>query len=348
MSFQERIQMGFQMALRIGVDVIFSIGSVLVKVGERMTGEAQGIKPSRFMLQPQVFFRLVRSWLRCKKEKRPILPKDLWRAKGIITGGTDTSIYKQDITYYWGQTPLEIYACTEVVSIAASSWNKKWLTFIPYTAFWEFIPEAESIRLREDKTYHPTTVLLNELEEGKLYEVVLSQFYGMPLLRYRLGDIIRVVALRDPEAGINLPQIVFHARVGETVDLAGLARLTEGVIWQAINNTKIKYEDWSARKEYDQNKAFLQLYIELKEEREAAEIEKLIHEQLKIVDVDYQDIDSWLELQPVRVTMLSRGTFERYYQEKVNEGADLAHLKPSHINAPDVVIQRLLQLSKKS
>jgi hypothetical protein len=345
MEFRDRIQKGFQMALETGVDLIGSLSSVMVKVGERMTEQAQGMKLSRIMLHPKVFFRVTRAWLRSKRERRPMLPKDLWSPKGIITSGTDTSIYKEDVAYYWGKTPFELIGASEVPTIAVQNWNKKWLTFIPYSAFWEFIPEDESIRSREDKTYHPTTVLLNELEEGKLYEVVLTQFYGMPLLRYRIGDIIRVVALSDDEVGVNLPQIVFHARVGESIDLAGLASLNERVIWQAIANTGIKYEDWSARKEYEQGKTFLRLYIELKEEREAAEVERLVDEQLKVVDVDYRDIDSYLELQAVRVTVLSRGTFERYYQEKVKEGADLAHLKPPHMNAPEAVIKRLLQLS---
>jgi hypothetical protein len=348
MDFRERIQKGFQMALQTGVDEISSISSVLVKVGERMAGEAQGIRFSRFVLQPRVLSRLFRAWLHSKLEKRLMLPKDLWSPKGIIAGGTDTSIYKEHVAYYWGTTPLEIYGGTEVPSTAVQNWNKKWMTFIPHSAFLEFIPEDESIKSRGDKNYHPTTLLLNELEVGKLYEVVLTQFYGMPLLRYKMGDIIKVVALSDDEAGVNLPQIVFHTRVGETIDLAGLARLTERVIWQAINNTGVKYEDWSACKEYEHDKTFLRLYIELKEERETAEVERLVDEQLKVVDVDYRDIDSYLGLQPVRVTVLPRGTFERYYQEKVKEGADLAHLKPPHINAPEPVIQRLLQLSAQA
>jgi len=32
--------------------------------------------------------------------------------------------------------------------------------------------------------------------------------------------------------------------------------------------------------------------------------------------------------------------------EKRKEGADLAHLKPNHVNAPEAVIQRLLQFSE--
>lgn len=348
MTFQERVMWGFQLALRDGADEIFSISSVLVNVGERMANQAQGLTLSRSMLHPQVFSRLIRGWWRSKTEKRAMLPKDIWRAKGLLVGGTDTAIYKDDVAYYWGQMPYEVYGATEAINIAAQNWTKKWLSLIPYTAFWEFIPEKESLKSWEDKSYEPSTVLLNELEEGKLYEVVLTQLYGMPLLRYRLGDIIRVVAIRDDEAGVNLPQIIFHTKVGETIDLASLARLTEKVIWQAISNTKVKYEDWSARKEYEQNKAFLRIYIELKEERDSGEIGRAIHEQLKIVDVDYQDIESWLELRPVRVTSLSKGTFQRYYQQKVKEGADLAHLKPPHINASNEVINQLLEFSGQS
>jgi len=345
LEFRDRIQKGFQMALRNGVDEIGCLSSIMVKVGERMGEQAQGMKLSRTMLHPRVLFTLARAWFRSRHEKRPMLPRDLWSPKGIITSGADTNIYKDGVRYYWGTTPFELYAATEGSILAMQNWNKKWMTFIPYCAFWEFIPEDESIKSEEDTSYHPTTLLLNELEEGKLYEVVLTQFYGMPLLRYRIGDVIKVVALTDDESGVNLPQIVFHARVGETINLAGLASLNERVIWQAITNTGIKYEDWSASKEYDRDQTFLRLYLEPKEEREAAELERLVDEQLRIVDVDYGDVDSYLELQPVRVTLLSRGTFERYYEEKVKEGADFAHLKPSHINAPEAVIQRLLQLS---
>ncbi len=344
-GFRERIQAGFQMALRSGVDEIASISSVMVKVGERMAEEAQGMRLSSFMLQPRVLLRFGRAWLRSKMEKRPMLPKDLWSPKAIITGGTDTSIYKESVAYYWGQIPFEIYGAAEVPTIAVQNWTRKWLTFIPYFAFLEFIPEDESIRSREDKKYRPSTVLLNELEVGKVYELVLTQFQGMPFLRYRIGDTIKVAALSDDEAGVNLPQIVFHSRVGETIDLASLARLTERVIWQALANTGIKYEEWAACKDYEGDKAFLRLYIELKEEREAGEIAELMDGQLKVVDPDYRDLDSYLEFQPVKITLLSEGTFERYYEEKVKEGADLAHLKPPHMNASEAVIQQLLQLS---
>lgn len=303
------------------------------------------MKLSIKLLEPRIMMRLGRAWLRSKLQGRPMLPKDIWHPKAIITGGVDTRIYKDDVVRYWGKVPFEMYGSSEVGTIAVQNWNKKGLTFIPYSAFWEFIPEEDSIRSREDKSYQPRTVLINQLEKGMVYEVVLSQFHGMPLMRYRIGDMVKVVAMSDDEAGVNLPQVQFHARVGEVIELAGLARLTETTIWEALASSGLKYEDWSARKEYEQSKTFLRIYLELKEQGQPSDIAHLIDERLMAADIDYRDIGQYLELQPVKVTLLPPGTFERYYQQKVKEGADLAHLKPPHMNAADAVIQRLLQLS---
>ncbi len=344
-EFRERMKKGFQIALKDGVDIIGALASILVRMGEEFSQQTRGMKVSLSMLHPKITFRLLRAWLHSKREKRAILPKDLWRPKGILMGGLDTSIYKDDIAHYWGSIPYELYAGTEALIYAMQAWNKTGMVFLPNMVFLEFIPYEELLELQDDKHYQPSTVLLNEVEEGKLYEVVITHFYGMPLLRYRLNDIIRVIATKDEEAGINLPQIAFQRRGGEVINLAALVHLDEKTLWQAIVNTGIKYTDWVACKEYDQNQSFLRLYFELKEEKEAAEVATMIDEQLKTVDTDYKDIDSYLGLQPVRVTLLSPGTFQRYTEEKQKEGADLTHLKPAHINPPEAVVRRLLQLS---
>lgn len=347
-DFQERIAHGFQLALRNGVDEIGAISSVLVKIGESMTGQAQRTKFSLSMLHPSMLLRLVRAYLSSRIARRAILPRDLWHPKSVSAGGTDSTIYKKDVAYYWGQVPHEIYGSTEATVIAMQAWNKKWLTFFPDVAFWEFIPEAERLKEKEDKQYQPVTVLLNELEPGKDYELILTQFYGMPLLRYRIKDLVSVAAVKDEEAGINLPQITFKARLGDMINLAGLAELDEKTVWQAIVDTGIRFEDWSARKEYDQGQTYLRLYVELKEDRQVSEVEQMVDRQLKATDVDYRDLGDQLGLQPVRVTLLSPRTFQRYYEEKHKEGADLAHLKPPHMNATDTIIDRLLQLSQEA
>lgn len=346
LEFEQRIKRGFEIGLKDGVDVIGGLGSVLVRMGEEFSKQTRGMKFSPSMAHPRIVLRLLRAWLRSKREKRGILPKDLWPARAIVTGGMDTSIYKDAIANYWGKQPYEFYVCAEVFYIAMQAWNKKAMTFLPDSVFLEFIPYGKQLEHQDNKDYQPSTMLLNELEEGKSYEVIITQFYGLPLLRYRLNDIIKIVSLNDEETGVNLPQIVIQGRVGETINLAGLAELDEKTIWQAIANTGIKYTDWSACKEYDQNQGFLRLYLELKEERESGEVATMVDEQLRIVDTDYKDVGAYLKLQPVRVALLSTGTFQRYMEEKRKEGADLAHLKPTHMNPSEAAIQRLLELSE--
>jgi hypothetical protein len=348
MEFKERIERGFQIALHTEVDYLASLSSVLIKIGEDFSQRARKIKPSLSMLHPVLLLRLLRAWLRCKIiEKRELLPKDLWPVKAVFAWGTDTSIYREQIFYYWGRMPYEIYGATEAGVIAMQSWTKKWFTFLADSVFLEFIPQAEWLRSREDKAYQPTTVLLNEVEEGGIYEIVITDFYGMPFLRYRLGDLIKIVALKDEETGINLPQMVFQARADDIIDIAGFTRLDEKTVWQAIANTGIRYDDWTIRKEYGKDKPILRLYIELKESRKAKEAEHLIHEQLEAISQNYKDLVSMLGIKPLRVRLLSQGTFQRYLEEKQRSGVDLAHLKPPHMNATDTHIRELTRLSSK-
>jgi len=232
--------------------------------------------------------------------------------------------------------------------LAITAWNKKNLTFIPSSCFFEFIPEAEWLKSRENKDYRPFTVLLDEVKPGERYEIITTNFYGMPFLRYRLGDLIKIVALEDEEVGIKLPQMVFDSRADDLIDIAGFPRLDEKTIWQAIANTGIKYGDWSARKEYEQNKPIVHLYIELKQEIETMDLEKLIHQELVNIHPDYRDLESMLGIRPLRVTLIPAGSFQRYYEKKKASGADLAHLKPPHMNASDAVIQALLSQAQST
>lgn len=345
-DFQTRIRAGFEIALRTGVDFLTSIATVLVKMGERFTETSGQLKFNRRMLHPQIMWRLIRAWLHSKREGRTLLPKDLWPLKGLALYGTDTSIYREQLIHYWGKEPLETYASTEAGLIATHAWNKKTMTLVPSSCFLEFAPEEEWLKSREDKDYQPSTVLLDEVEPGERYEVIITSFYGMPFLRYRLGDLIKIVALEDEEAGIKLPQMVFESRADDLIDIASFPRLDEKTIWQAIANTGIKYEDWSARKEYEKNTPVVRLYIELREEIEAAEVERLIHQELVSINPDYRDLENMVGIRPLRVTLLPAGSFPRYYEKKKTSGASLAQLKPPHMNASDTIIQDLLSYAQ--
>ncbi len=343
-SFETRMKAGFEEALATGADVLASLSSVLVKMGKHFEGSSGALKFNLRMLHPRVAARLLVAQLRSKQEKRVILPKDLWPLKGLICYGMDTSMYKAELVRYWGREPLEIYAATETGLMAVQAWNKRGMTFTPQSVFFEFIPEEDFLRSRDDKTFVPRTVLLDRVEPGKRYEVVITSFYGMPFLRYRIGDLVKFTGREDTETGIKLPQMVFESRGDGLIDIAGFARLDEKIVWQAIAGTGIKYEDWCVRKEYRNERPIAHLYIELEEETSADEVRERIDEKLIALSSDYADLQSMLGIRPLEVTLLAPGSFDRYYQSKQAQGADLAHLKPPHVNANDRTIEQLTEL----
>ena len=343
MEFQDRIERSFQMALRTGADFLASLSSVLVKMGETFEKQKVEFGFSFSMLHPLVLWRLLRAQFRCKiVEKRNLLPKDLWPVRAIFGWGMDTSAYAEKIAYYWGKKPYQLYGATEGGVIALQHWEKEELVFLPTSSFWEFVPEEEWLKSREDKSYQPLTVLLNEVQQGETYELILTNFYGMPFLRYRLGDLIKITTSGNG----GLPRMVFKSRADDLIDIAGLTRLDEKTIWQALVDTGVEFEDWSMRKEYEKGEPVLRLYIELKNNISEESLQHLLHEQLRSTNPQYEELVTTLITHPLRVTLLRQGTFQRYYEEKRKEGADLAHLKPTHMNASDVTIQKLLQLGK--
>ena len=345
MEFFHKIEENFRVALRSKVDFICALSSVLAKVGERFTSESRSLKLSWQLLHPLVIYHLARAQLRSKIKKRPLLPQDIWAIKGIVCGGMDYSFYKEQVQRYWGTIPLDTYMTTETGFIAMPSWTKKDKTFAPYSVFIELIPEEEWLKNKEDKEFQPTTVLLNEVEPGKRYEVVATNFHGMPFLRYRIGDLIKITSLEDKETDIRIPQMEFVSRADDIIDIAGFTRLNEKTIWQAIANTGISYEDWVIRKEYLAEQPILHLYIELKENKDAQTVEKLVHNQLKTLDHDYHDLEAMLDMRPLKVTLLTSGTFQRYLEGKQKEGAELAHLKPPHMNPSDSIVAELIKMS---
>ena len=341
LSFREQVSRAFEMALKDGFDFAGAIASVLVRMGEQMAGHAaRTSKVSLSTFHPKVLLRLLRGMVRSRIQNRPVYPRDLWRPKGIMAGGVDASIYRDDIEKYWGATPFDMYASTETMFMAMQSWSKAHMTFLPDSVFLEFVPHdgREGAEPRRDRT-----LLLDQLEPGCLYEVIVTQFHGMPLLRYRIGDVIRVVSIGDEKAGIKLPQVEIRRKVGEAINLGGLCNLDERTLWSAIAATGLPYAEWTALKEYDHHQTFLRLVIELKEPCAAAEVSRLVDEQLKKIDTDYEDVENFLGVNPVRTTIISGGSFARYVEERIREGAVLSHLKPAHINPLPEMLKLLIQ-----
>jgi len=344
LSFEGRVRLGFKQALSRGFDYFFGLSMVLVTVGDKFSQSSNRVDIRPLLSKPGALFRLTKGLTRSRLARRPMLPKDLWSIKGIISSGLDSAVYRDRIKELWGKYPLDVYSSSEGGFIATQAWDSQGMTFIPNLNFLEFIPEEEHFKWQQDHSYQPRTLLLDEVKAGENYEIVITNFHGGALVRYRPEDMVRIISLRDEKLGINTPQMVFEGRASDLLDF-DVTRLTEKTIWQAIENSGIPYEDWVARKEVMEGMA-LHLYIELKGDvGNEDDLAASVKEQLALLDSSfagfYNDFSGSIDFR-VEVTLLPKGTFANYTAQRQAEGADLAHLKPPHINPPGKVLSLLL------
>jgi len=351
LPFEQCIKLGFEEALYRGLDGFGGIASALVYAGEQIKRRAGNISIRFLLAHPGALFRIARGLVRSKLAHRSLLPKDLWTVQGIVCGGSDATIFKKRVEELWGRCPLEHYASCEGGHCTLQTWDYEGLTFISNLNFFEFIPEREWFKWQLDHSYQPKTVLLDEVKAGENYEIVLTNFHGGAFVRYRIGDIIRITSLRNEKLNIDIPQMVFYSRADDRIDISGFGRLTERVIWEAIENSGIPYKNWTACKETIGDRAILHLYLELEDNYVASEevVAATVYGELQKLDSiyhynqysAYSDPETMLGLKPIKVTFLPQGAFARYISQRQAEGADLGTIKPPHINPSDKVLSLL-------
>jgi hypothetical protein len=347
MTFEERVKLGFDRALSRGVDYFFGLSVVLNTVGDKFNQSTTKMDVRPYLTRPNALMRLARGMIKSRMAGRRLMPKDLWKVKGIITSGLDSSVYKEKIKEYWGRYPLDIYANSEGGVIATQTWDYEGMTFIPNLNFFEFIPEKEHFKWRMDHTYQPKTILLDEVKAGECYEIIITNFHGGAMVRYRVGDMIRITSLKNDNLGIEIPQMVFERRADDLLDFATI-RLSEKTIWKAIENIGLPYQDWVAFKK--PGDLTLNLLIEPNDGRPVnePELEKTLYNQIMKDEIEafstsqaHRDAIKTTKLD-IKVNILPHGTFANYTAQRRAEGADLAHLKPPHVNPPPKVLSSLL------
>jgi hypothetical protein len=343
LPFEERIRMGFDEALSGGIDYFFGLGLVLNAVGNKFSQSTGKTSVKPLLSRPRALARLTKGMIKSRIAGRAMLPKDLWDVKGIITSGLDSSIYRDKIMEYWGRYPLDIYANTEGGLIATQTWDYTSMTFVPNMNFLEFIPEKEHMKWKENRKYQPKTVLLDEVKAGESYEIVITNFHGGSLVRYRIGDMVRITSLKNEKLGINLPQMEFERRVDDLIDFV-VFRLTEKSIWKALEKSGVPYTDWIAYKK--PGETVLNVLVEPSTEINGArpEMEKKLCEAILNSDQDTftsshaHNVMSDMVDFKLKLEILPKGTFGRYSAQKQAEGSDFAHLKPPHVNPPEKVL----------
>jgi len=346
MTFSERNKAGFKLAMQKDVEFFFGLGSVAYAVSQSLSsgsGQSSGGLSSLLKCEPKMIYRILKAKHTCKKEKRAILPKDLFKLKGFMVAGTDNKCYKDDLEALWGIRPMELFAGTEPSIIGTETWTRNGMYFFPDTCFYEFIHEKDMLASYSDLAHQPKTYLMNEVIPGEKYEIVLSVLKGGAFARYRVGDVYRCVGLSNKEDDTVLPRFEYVDRVPSIIDIAGFTRISEHSIRNAINLSNLPVVNWIAKKEYSkQNKPYMHLYLELEKNAFTGSpynteiIKDLLTTYFKYIDQDYRDLKKILGMDPLVVTLLTCGSFEIYnkrYKKNI-----------SNINPPQHEVEELLQI----
>ncbi|MBQ6903446.1 MAG: GH3 auxin-responsive promoter family protein, partial [Lachnospiraceae bacterium] len=154
----------------------------------------------------------------------PIVPK-LWPRLSYVcaigTGGF--AVYTEKVKEFIGDIPVDylVYAASEGIFAAASAMNEPRYDLLTDSCFFEFLPTDGTA----DEA-HPLTI--DQLEEGKEYEIVLTNLSGF--YRYRIQDVVRVLGFHN-----TMPQITFAYRKSQMVNIAA-EKTTEEHLNRAVKD----------------------------------------------------------------------------------------------------------------
>ena len=149
----------------------------------------------------------------------PLLWPDM---KLVATIGTATfAPYIEKLRQFLGEDVAVDYlgyGCSEATIAVALQEDAPEYMLLPWSGFYEFIPMEEGAS--------DTPLLMDQLEVGKEYEVIVTNLSGF--YRYRLGDVVKVVGYHN-----ECPMLVFSYRKSQLVSMYG-EKVTETALRTAV------------------------------------------------------------------------------------------------------------------
>ena len=138
----------------------------------------------------------------------PIIPR-IWKSCSFISGigSADFSIYVGEMRKYAGDIPFDfgIYGASEGLFAVCFEPDRDQFLVVPDSVFYEFLP----VDATDGKT-----CLIDELEVGKEYELVVTNDAG--LYRYCIKDVVKVTEYRG-----KCPVVAFSYRRDQLLNAVG-------------------------------------------------------------------------------------------------------------------------------
>lgn len=264
-------------------------------------------------------FILYLMWQKSKKSrKRYKSIHEILPLKGIMIGGVGTRFYADFIKEAYEIEPLVAYGSAEGLYMLGLPHRRMGLHPVLDGRYFEFLNSAGEIKK------------INELKKDRVYEVIGTTFHSI-LARYRVGDILRVVDIRDD----GMPIFEFESRKTALIDIYGWFRITEAIAEKALYNAGLRMSDnWAVTKELEP-KEHLLILMEKDWEYSEEEASSKLFNVLKELDSNFRNYVHDYKIkdasEAIKVKYLKKGAFRRYGLKMEKEGKPLSCYKPPKI-----------------
>ncbi len=261
-----------------------------------------------------------------------IWPKLTW-AYGMV--GSTLAVYVSRLRRSIGEdVPIHNmgYAAAEGFFAMATELDVNDGVLLPKYLFFEFLP-VDDEGASDEANEKP--LLLTELEIGKKYEMVVSNFSG--LYRYRLEDVVRVTRMYN-----NTPEIEFLYRLNLSMNIANEKTTTQMVDWSAAETAKEMGLELVGHSFYADFSTAPPRYCMLAEattpvsEEDRQKCIEILDKNLKDVNEKYFKYRRWGMLNRPEVLFLKSKTYWEYKELLREKGVVLNQIKPvTVINTPE-------------
>lgn len=214
------------------------------------------------------------------------------------------------------------YVCSEAAVAAALKEDDPEYMLLPFGGFYEFIPVEEGAG--------DTPLLMDQLEIGKEYELVITNLSG--LYRYRLGDVVRVTGYHN-----ECPMLVFAYRKNQLISMYG-EKVSETVLQTAVNamaeETGLTALEFSVYADVESEPGHYVVLLESDREIRPdrwSYYSGILERKLCEAHESYRKKILQKTLLPMEVKFVQPETYALYRDLKVLGGASPNQIKPVHV-----------------
>ncbi|MBQ5969064.1 MAG: GH3 auxin-responsive promoter family protein [Clostridia bacterium] len=254
-----------------------------------------------------------------------IWPKLTW---GYSMMGSNLSVYIDKLRKAVGDLPLHNmgYAAAEGYFATPTELNVSDAVLLPHCLFFEFLPVNAGDECADENA---TPLLLHQLEVGKDYELIVSNYSG--LYRYRTFDVFRVTRMYN-----NTPCVELLYRQNLSMNVANektTTQMVDHVAKQVEKRMGVEFVGHSYFPDFSTKPPHYTLLAELKgapeiDEATRQQFIEVLDDELCKVNEKYDKYRRWGMLSRPEMLFLNEKTYWDYRESLRTRGVVLNQIKP--------------------